>query len=178
MTGILFADGFEEIEAITTLDLLRRAGIETISIGVNGKKVKGVHDILVEADTILSELKEVPENIIIPGGMPGAENISLSDKACATIETVFDRGGLVAAICAAPAVVLGSLGILKGRKAVCYPGYEKKFKHAEYIDKNVVCDGNIITARAAGVTIEFALEIISFLDCKEKSRMIADRLCI
>ena len=128
MYYILLAEGFEEIEALTQTDVLRRAGIEVKNVGVTGEFVTGSHGITVKADVTIDEAaKTVPEGIILPGGIPGTPNIAKSEKAVELIKAVSEKGGLVAAICAAPSV-LGELGLLEGKKAICYPGFEDKLK--------------------------------------------------
>jgi len=175
MTILLLAEGFEEIEAVTPLDMLRRAGIEVLTIGIGSGKITGAHGISLEADMTIDEYNSVPENVIIPGGMPGASNISSNEKACELIKTVNKNKGLVAAICAAPAVVLAPLGILDGKKATCYPGYESHFNRTDFTEDRVVHDGNIITSRAAGTAAEFSLAIVEYIKGKEAADILKDR---
>jgi 4-methyl-5(b-hydroxyethyl)-thiazole monophosphate biosynthesis len=161
--AVLLADGFEEVEALTPVDFLRRAGVEVVTVGINGRTVTGAHDIEVKADTIMAEAGTDFDAVIIPGGMPGAENISKSGKANELIKTLYSRNKLVAAICAAPAVVLAPLGLLSGKKAVCYPGWESKLGDAFYTPDRVVKDGNIITSCGPGTAAEFSMIIIEVL---------------
>jgi len=161
---ILLAEGFEEVEAITPIDFLRRAGIDVTIAGIDGEIITGSHGIRVKADSRVDELS--PEDFdaaVIPGGMPGAENVFASEPARALITGINDQGGLIAAICAAPAVVLDPLGILKNRKASCYPGFEKRFKDARYVDERVVLDGRILTSCGPGCAADFSFEIIRYL---------------
>lgn len=166
--AVLFAQGFEEVEALTPVDFMRRAGIEVTMAGVGGDRIKGGHSILVEADTPIGPLDPGEyDAVVLPGGMPGAENIAASAEAVAFIKAVYEKGGLVAAICAAPAVVLDPLGILKGRRATCYPGFESRFRDAVFTEERVVLDGKVITSRGPGSAAEFALAIIRYLKDEE-----------
>ena len=171
MYYILLAEGFEEIEALTQTDVLRRAGIEVKNVGVTGDFVTGSHGICVKADIGIDEAAEtVPEGIILPGGIPGTPNIAKSEKAVSLIKKVNDKGGLVAAICAAPSV-LGEMGILEGKKAICYPGFEDKLKGAKVTMEKVVKDGNIITSRGAGTAMDMALAIVSYVTGKPSDKL-------
>ncbi len=175
MTILLLAEGFEEIEAVTAADLLRRAGIELLTLGIGSKQIKGAHNIIISADMSIDELDYVPDNVIIPGGMPGSSNIASDEKACELIKSVDRKKGLVAAVCAAPAVVLAPLGILDGKKATCYPGYESHFNDTEFTGDNVAVDKNIITSRAAGTAAEFSLAIVEYLKGKEAADILKSR---
>lgn len=168
---LLLADGFEEIEALTPVDFLRRAGAEVLmsSIG-ESRTVTGSHGIPVLADRGLSELasegilrSDLWDAVLVPGGMPGASNVAASEEAGAFLKDMASRGKLVAAICAAPAVVLGSLGILEGKRFTCYPGMENRVRGASWSDERVVADGAVITSRGPGTAAEWAIEIIRFL---------------
>ena len=172
MYYILLAEGFEEIEALTQTDVLRRAGIEVKNVGVTGEFVTGSHGITVKADISISDAaKSVPEGIILPGGIPGTPNIAANKDAVELIKKVAQKGGLVAAICAAPSV-LGEMGLLKGRKAICYPGFEDKLHGAIITLEKVVVDGNFITSRGAGTAMDMALAIVSYIT-KESSEKLS-----
>ncbi|HDQ14411.1 MAG TPA: DJ-1/PfpI family protein [Sediminispirochaeta sp.] len=160
--AVLFADGFEEVEAVTPVDFLRRAGLEVTTVGVTGSSVLGGHGISIIPDIYISDLKaDDYDAVIVPGGMPGAENVAGSEEAKKFISTIYERKELVAAICAAPAVVLQPLGILSGRKATCYPGFESRFSSdVEFSTQTVVEDGNVITSRGPGTAAAFAVAII------------------
>lgn len=158
----ILADGFEEIEAITFIDLLRRAEIKVTILGLNSLKVRGSHDITVECDMLLENFDAKYDGIILPGGMPGTKNLANSQKVKNLVKTSFEKGLLCAAVCAAP-MVFGEIGILDGKSAVCYPGYEGFLHGAIITEKPVVKDANIITSRGPGTAIAFALEIISYL---------------
>lgn len=160
----MYAEGFEEVEAITPVDFLRRAGIDVTIAGVGADRITGGHSVTVEADARIDRLNpEDYDAVVIPGGMPGAENIAASAEAGSFIKALYAKGGLVAAICAAPAVVLEPLGILKGRKATCYPGFESRFRDASFTEERVVPDGTVLTSRGPGTAAEFALAIIRYL---------------
>ena len=167
MVYVFLADGFEEIEALTPVDLLRRAGIKVATVGVTGKVVTGSHNIPVTADVTADEAlaalaAEIPEMIVLPGGMPGADNLNASAAVDKFIRKCAEGDAYIAAICAAP-YLLGVRGLLKGRMATCFPGFEDRLEGAEYYDCDVIRDHNIITARAMGAATEFALELLDAL---------------
>lgn len=163
-TSFLFlAAGFEEIEALTAVDVLRRAGIpvKTVSI-TQSLQVTGAHGITVKADVLYDNtLFDGPEWLILPGGMPGAENLYDFAPLQGLLENqVKSKGGRIAAICAAPAVVLGQLGLLKGIKATCYPGFEEKMEGAEVVNAPVAVDGKFVTGNGPSNALIWALEIV------------------
>lgn len=161
MIYIHFAEGTEEIEFVTIIDLLRRSSLDAVSVSITGKtKVTGAHGIVIETDTTFEEANyDDCDMIVLPGGMPGtlhmAEHSGLTDM----IKSFNEKGRSLAAICAAPMVFAGC-GILSGKKAVIYPGMEEYLGDAEVSDKRVQTDGNIITSQGPGTAMEFALEII------------------
>ncbi len=175
--AVLFAYGFEEVEAVTPVDFLRRAGIEVITAGIGSREITGAHGIKILTDTGIDNLPEDLDGIIIPGGMPGSVNVANSEKAVSLIKTLYDRNRLVAAICAAPAEVLSKIGILDAKKATCYPGCEAAFTSTVYINKRVVVDGNIITSQAPGTAAEFAVEIIRHLKGDRAAADVFDSTC-
>jgi 4-methyl-5(b-hydroxyethyl)-thiazole monophosphate biosynthesis len=166
---VLLAEGFEEVEAVTPIDYLRRAGIEVTVASVGGNLlVKGARGIVVDADFTLYDMvnqqgSAAYDAIIIPGGMPGAANIAASPEARTLITEMAAAGKRICAICASPAVVLAPLGILSGKKFTCYPDMEGKVQGGHWSDQRVVTDGNIITSRAAGTAGEFSIAIIGQL---------------
>lgn len=165
MTIIFLADGFEEIEAISPIDILRRGGVEVLTVGISGKIVSGSHGIHIECDTTDEELDlqgKIPDCVILPGGMPGTLNLEKNKIVKKVVSDVFVGGGLVCAICAAPSL-LGQWGILDGKNAVCYPGFENKLIGATVCDSLVVRDGNIITAKGPGAALPFGFEILTAL---------------
>ena len=170
--ALLLAEGFEEVEAVTPADFLNRAGIEVFITGVTGKTVKGAHNITILADHVLNELPGDLDGVIIPGGIPGSENVARSDAAIDLIKRLYKQGKLVTAICAAPALVLEKAGVIAGKKATCYPGYEKRFTQSTFSEERVVVDNNIVTSRAPGTAAEFALTLVEILAGKEVAEKI------
>lgn len=178
MYVLLLAEGFEELEAVTPVDFLRRAGVEVTTAAVGpARLVTGNHGIAVQADTLLADLPGEADGVIVPGGMPGAANIAASPAALGLIRERFGAGKLVAAICAAPAVALGAAGILSGRRATCFPGFEEKLRAAgaEALSQRVVVDGNLITSRGPGTAAEFAVALIERIAGPDKAREIRER---
>ncbi|MBR5139603.1 MAG: DJ-1/PfpI family protein [Clostridia bacterium] len=168
MIAVLLADGFEEIEALTPVDMLRRAGLDARTVAIGSKIAVGSHGIPVICDL---EAKEVCENeismLVLPGGMPGSLNLDASADTDRFINAVLKNGGRLAAICAAP-LVLGRRGLLKDKEAICYPGFENELTGAKISKKAVVTDGNITTAKGMGVALEFAKELVALLCGEEK----------
>lgn len=160
MIIVLLAEGFEEIEALTPVDMLRRANLNVKTVGVTGKTVTGSHGIPVVCDTIPDDvaLGEVTM-AIFPGGMPGSLNLDASHYTDTIIDTVIKNGGHLAAICAAP-LVLGRRGLLANREATCFPGFEKELIGVTIKDSDVVTDGNITTARGMEYSLPFAKELV------------------
>ena len=172
MTYVFLADGFEEIEALAPIDILRRASKSVTVVGVTGKTVTGAHGIKIVADVTIDEAsREDIDMIVLPGGLPGADNLQNSPEVCEYIALANDKDAYIAAICAAPKI-LGALGLLKGKEAICYPGFENELKGAVISDKKVVCDGNIITAAGMGVAVDFALKLVELLASSEASEKI------
>ena len=172
--GIFFAEGYEEIEALTVVDLCRRAGINIQMISVTGEKqVTGSHKIAVEMDQLFDEVDfETLDMIVLPGGMPGTLNLEAHEGLMARVEE-FDKSGKgVAAICAAPSI-LGHKGILKGRKACSYPGFEKDLEGAEVVFDSVAVSEHVITSRGMGCAIDFSLAIIEKLCGAAESEKLA-----
>jgi len=174
MIVILLADGFEEIEALTPVDVLRRCGLNVKTVGITGKIAVGSHGIAVACDLSVEEvpLSEVTM-AIFPGGMPGALNLDASPFTDVVISAVQKNGGRLAAICAAP-LVLGRRRLLEGLRATCYPGFEKELTGASVTDEGVVTDGSITTAKGMGVSLDFALELASLVVGSEKALEISD----
>ena len=163
MIYMFLADGFEEIEALATLDILRRADIQIKTVSVNGGSVCGAHNITVNADISLDDVdKSLLSGVILPGGMPGTTNLLKSKKVLDLVEYSYNSGFITCAICAAP-MILGELGILDGRNATCYPGFEKYLKGAVVTQDLVAVSQNIITARGAGATFLFGFKIVEMI---------------
>ncbi|MBN2659526.1 MAG: DJ-1/PfpI family protein [Spirochaetales bacterium] len=167
--ALFLAEGFEEVEAITPADFLRRSGVDVILTGVTGRTVTGSHGIEINCDAKVSELSGDLDGVVIPGGMPGASNIGSDMASMKIIQAALESGALVGAICAAPAVVLGLNGLIEGRHFTCYPGFETSFTGAFFSEDRVVLDGNLITSRGPGTAAEFSLALIEYL-CGKESR--------
>ncbi len=162
MIYCLLAEGFEEIEALTPVDILRRAGLDVKTVGVTGKTVTGSHGIPVVADILPHEMTEHIDMIILPGGMPGAKNLDEWEEMDTLLENALDDGARIGAICAAP-MILGHRGYLDGRYAVCFPGFEKELIGAKSSEGRVVTDGAFTTCVGMGASLEFACELVSCL---------------
>ena len=171
MIYLFLADGFEEIEALGCTDILRRAGLDVRTVGVTGKTVTSAHGIKVEADVLVSDCVDGAEMVILPGGSTGTNNLAASEAVASLVNDAARGNAYVAAICAAP-TVLGGFGLLKGKRAVCYPGLEGRLTGALHSDERVCVDGRFITSRGPGTTAEFALRIVEIL----KGRDAADKL--
>ena len=174
MVYTFLAEGFEEIEALTVVDLGRRAGIDIQTVSVtNSKDVTGARGITVLADTLMDEVRwDQADMLILPGGMPGTKNLEACGELMTHIDEMSHSGRNISAICAAP-TILGHRGILKGRRACCYPGLEDQLEGAVVCRDSAVTDGNIITSRGMGCAIDFALAIIEKLMSKDKADEIA-----
>ena len=173
MVYMFLAEGFEEIEALCPLDLLRRAGVPTMTVGVGEKVVRGSHGIEVIADITTAEAEKLlakspAEMVILPGGMPGSLNLQKDAVVNAFIDYAVKNDAYLAAICAAP-MILGELGLLDGREAICYPGFEDKLKGAKISEKKVARDGKFITGKGMGVALEFGLALVEVMVSKEKA---------
>ena len=168
-----FAPGLEECEGLVSVDLLRRAGAEvTIAAVRDNPRIVGAHGIAIECDALLEGVDPAAfDAVLLPGGMPGTENLFESEIVRALVCDYAAAGRIVAAICAAP-TVLGRLGLLKTRRATCYPGCEDHLFAAEVVDADTVRDGNIITGRALGAAVPFALEVIAALEGTEKAQAV------
>ena len=176
MVLVLLADGFEEIEALFPVDLLRRAGLDVKTVGISGKTVSGSHGIRVECDILPEEIDyKAIDAVVLPGGLPGTENLDASSVTNKVLDAALRRGCHVGAICAAPSI-LGRRGLLKNKRATCYPGFEGELFGASRTSEAVVTDGHITTARGVGVAKEFAKELIKVLCGEEKMREISDAI--
>lgn len=163
MIPVFLADGFEEIEALATVDILRRAGVEVVTIGVGTQSPTGAHGITVCADIAENELDMTDiEGVVLPGGMPGTTNLEASATVQSAIAYAAEHRMLLAAICAAPSI-LGHGGYLQSINATCYPGFESELIGAVLSNKKVVIDSNVITASGAGVAVDFALALVEYL---------------
>ena len=170
----LIEDGCEMVEAMAVVDVLRRAGIDTVTVSVNGKhEVLSSHKVVLGADTLFEENDyEDADVLFLPGGMPGTRNLEAHQGLVSLLKQHNAQEKLLAAICAAPSVY-GHLGFLNGKKAPCYPGFEKALLGAEYVPDRVVKDGNIITSRGMGTAIDLGLRLVSVLISQQKADDIA-----
>jgi len=172
------APGFEEIEAITSIDVLRRAGIEVVTVSLNSIDVKGAHNIPIIADKRIKQIKiEEFDGILLPGGMPGAKNLKENSQILKFVRQINENKLMVAAICAAP-MVLETAGILENINATSYPSFKKEVPSCNYKEERVVKDGNIITSRGAGVALEFALEVVEYLEGKKVKEDLIDSMLV
>lgn len=163
MVYVFLADGFEEIEALAPVDILRRAGLTVKTVGVGGRVVTGSHGIAVSCDEVAGETA-LPDMqaVVLPGGMPGTVHLEKSADVQAALDCAAEQGCLIAAICAAPSV-LGHRGMLQGRRATCFPGFEPELTGAVVTGDRVTVDGCIVTARGAGAALEFGFQLVSEL---------------
>ena len=170
MIYMFLADGFEEIEALCPLDLMRRVGLSVTTVGIGKKNITGSHNITVSADITDKEFDgSDAQMIFLPGGMPGTLGLADSDVVKNAINNAVKNNIYIAAICAAPSI-LGDMGLLAGKEAICYPGFEDRLTGATISDKRVVKDDKIITAAGMGVALDLGLEIVSVFFGEEKAQ--------
>ncbi|MGN0516694.1 DJ-1 family glyoxalase III [Eubacterium sp.] len=176
MVYVFLADGFEIIEALSPVDMLKRAKIETKLVGVTGEIVTSSCGVAVKTDMLIDDFDFYDvEAIVLPGGMPGAENLDNCKALQGIIDNASNTNSLICAICAAP-FILGKKGLLDGKRAICFPGYEEYLEGAEISEDFVVTDGRIITAKGAGVSVDFGLEIVKQLRGEELSNEIRAKI--
>ena len=169
MLYLFLADGFEDTEAIVPLDCIRRAGIRILTVGLNGSSAVSSHGVKVSTDIGINEVDLTScDGIILPGGMPGTKNLYESKEVCEIVKFCDQNDKMIASICAAPSIP-GRLGILAGKKAVCFPGFEKYLTGAIPSDRFAETDGHFITARGAGCAFLFAKAIITYLTDEQKA---------
>jgi len=175
---VFLAEGFEEIEAITPIDILRRADIEVTTVSImSHNEVCGAHGIKVMADVLFDDADYSDnELLLLPGGMPGTKNLDAHAGLKKLLQKQAEEGKTLAAICAAPSI-LGKMGLLDGKEAICYPGYETQLLGATLSTAKVVKSGNIITAMGAGVAVPFALTIVEVMKGKDLADKIAKAIC-
>lgn len=170
---VFLADGFEEIEALTLVDVLRRGNVQIDTCSLEEKMVRGTHDIYVQADILLKDGLDEYDGIYLPGGMPGAKNLQKNSKVQEIVKEYFHKGKLVSAICAAP-IALNSAGILKGKKGTSYPGFEDQLDYDEYLEAPVVVCDNIITSRGPATALPIAFEILKYLGYEKEAEIIKE----
>lgn len=175
---IVLAEGFEEVEAVAVIDVLRRAGIDTVIAGLSDGPVASARKVRVIPDTVIDTVK--PEDfdmIVLPGGQPGSDNLNADPRVKDLIMGFSQKGKLTGAICAAP-IVLANAGVLKGKHVTSYPSYKDRLEGALYEERSVVEDGNIVTSRGAGTALNFGLAIVAKLVSKEKALKIKEAMLI
>lgn len=177
---VLLAEGFEDVEAVTPADYLRRAGAEVVVAAVKSRETKSSRGLTVLADTTVADLKAEGllraaswDAVLLPGGMPGAANIASSASCEAFIKEMAAAGRVVAAICAAPAVALYPMGVIAGRRFTCYPGMESEVSGARWSEERVVVDGNVVTSRGPGTAGEWAIALAGILCGEDAARKVA-----
>ncbi len=168
--AVLLADGFETIEGLTTVDILRRANVQCDTIGVKDKKVITSHKIIIEADKILNDDIYEYDIVVLPGGMPGAVNLRDNNEVINIVKKFYDDGKIVAAICAGP-IAFGKAGITKGKNMTCYPGFEDQLIGCNYKEELVIVDKNIITGKGPAAAIPFAFEILKQIDLNKANEI-------
>ena len=179
MFYLFLAEGFEETEALACLDVMRRARLQVQTVGVTGEFVISSHGVCVKSDVSADDIDygEI-EGAVLPGGMPGTLNLEKDERVTECVRRCYESGRIVAAICAAPSV-LGHMGILDGKKATCFPGFEKELKGAEYTAAHTETDGNVITGKGAGCAIEFGHAIVAKALSKQAAdKVIEDMQCL
>ena len=163
MIYVFLANGFEEVEALTPVDVLRRGGVDVKTVGIGGKTVTGSHHIPVTADLSEDEVDFAAlSGVVLPGGMPGTKNLDASETVKKALDAANEKGALIAAICAAPSV-LGHNGLLFGKRATCFPGFESELTGATLCTDLAVTDGNVVTGKGAGAALPFALALLAYL---------------
>lgn len=167
------APGLEEVECLAVVDVLIRGGVEVNLVSVTDSlEVTGSHQVTLKADCLLKDVDwENGDVFFLPGGLPGTTNLGACEPLCSRLVKAYEGGKRLAAICAGPSV-LGGLGLLEGKKATCYPGFEDRLTGAEYTMQGVVTDGNVTTARGLGYALDLGLELLALLDSPEKAAAI------
>lgn len=176
---VFLATGFEEVEATGTIDVLRRGEIDTTVVSITGNlKVAGAHGLALVADTLFEETDfSEADALILPGGMPGSNNLNAFEPLKELLVKHYNQGKVVAAICAAP-LVLGGLGLLKGRRATCYPSFEPQLIGATITGEPAVIDGNVVTGKGPGLVFDFALALVKVLNGKPMAEEVANGLLL
>lgn len=176
---IFLAEGFEEIEAITPIDVLRRAEIDVTTVSITDKKeVSGAHNITMLADTVFAQANfSDADLLVLPGGLPGSTNLNEHKALKELLIDFAKKGKLIGAICAAP-LVLGGLGLLKGKTATCYPGVEEKLTGANTTGSPLEVDGNMVTAKGVGAAMKFALQLVTMLKSTDEANQLAKALVV
>lgn len=178
MVYVFLADGFEEVEALVPVDILRRAGCAVQTVGITGKMVTSSHQVTMAADKTPEEIDlSCADMIFLPGGISGTKNLFASDFVRNAVHRFLETDRYIAAICAAPAIVLGGMGVLAGKRATCYPGMEPEMTGAISQDMPCVQDGKIITGRGAGAVFDFAFTLCTILCGENTANQVAKSIC-
>ena len=178
MVYLMLANGFEEVEALTPVDLLRRSGVEVLTVGIGGKEIVGARGVKVVADISEAEVeKDGMDMLILPGGYPGYDNLDKSPFVHRLIDAALEKNAYIAAICGAPSI-LGKRGLLNGKTACCYPGMEKTMEGAEVSFEKVSIDGRIITSRSAATAMDFAMTLVEMLCGREQRNTLASQIVL
>ncbi len=174
--AVLLADGFEEVEAMAIIDVLRRADITVVIAGLHGGHIEGAHYVKVIPDTTVDAIHvDNFDMLVLPGGQPGADNLNADGRVIDLIRDFHTKGKLTGAICAAP-YVLANAGILDGKQATAYPSFGDKLGKARYVDKNVVSDGQVLTSKGPGTALQFGIAIVERLMSKERAEAIKEAM--
>ena len=179
MVYLFLGTGFEEVEAVATIDVLRRAEVELTTVSVmNERSVEGAHGVCIEADKMFDDVDfSKAEMLILPGGMPGTLNLGKHEGLLALLREQNKKGRWIAAICAAPSI-LGKMHLLRNQQAVCYPGFEDQLDEAFVSKERVMVSGNIVTSRGPGCTIEFALQLATILKGEDVAKAVAEGMLV
>ncbi len=173
------ADGIEMVEALTIVDVFRRAGADVETASVNNLVITSSHNVKIEADKLIGDCVDVSYDLVaVPGGIPGAEYLSDSEELISILKKQHEKGGFYGAVCASPAVVLEKHGLLDGKKATCHPFYVGDLSDGSECNAKVVQDGNCVTSRGAGTSIDFALELLGLLMGEEKRKEVAEAMVV
>jgi protein deglycase len=176
--AVVLADGFEEVEAMSIIDVLRRAGIETVIAGLHEGRIISTRKVNVVPDTTIDAINADDfDMLVLPGGQPGTDNMNADAHVKKLIKDFSQKGKLLGAICAAP-IVLAAAGVLQGKRVTSYPGYQEDLIGAIYEEKPVVADGNVFTSRGPGTALAFALALVERLAGKEKSEKVRQAMLI
>lgn len=177
---IFLADGFEEVEALTSVDVMRRAGMPVMTVSINpGPEVTGAHGVTVMADSLFEDNDySDAEWLVLPGGVPGAPNLAAHEALCDVLADQDERGGKIAAICASPSVVLAPLGLLQGRRAVCYPGMEAALEGVTWDKAPVAVDGHVVTGNGPAAAAPFALTLVAQSLGRDKAVEVANDMLL
>ncbi len=176
--AVILADGFEEVEAVAVIDVLRRAEIDTVIAGLHDKHVTSARNVKIIPDTVIDAVKADDfDMIVLPGGQPGSDNLNADPRVKELIRSFSEKGKFVGAICAAP-YVLANAGLLAGKRVTSYPSYRDKLGNARYEEKSVVIDGKVLTSRGAGTALAFGLAIVEKLINRDKAMKIKDSMLV